>query len=74
MQYPHESQKQPENSTVRYIITKNLSIDSIQGFQPSAWQNRIVQVSELLDASYVDLDAFRAKGGKMLMFRSPAST
>ncbi|MGT2491945.1 tannase/feruloyl esterase family alpha/beta hydrolase [Cupriavidus basilensis] len=56
------------DTTVRYIITKNLSIDSIQGFQPSTWQNRIVEVSEMLDASYVDLDAFRAKGGKMLMF------
>jgi feruloyl esterase len=56
------------DTTVRYIITKNLSIDSIVDFRPSDWKNRITEVSDMLDASYVDLDAFRAKGGKLLMF------
>jgi feruloyl esterase len=56
------------DTTVRYIITRNLSIDSIQGFDPADWKNRITQVSDMLDASYVDLDAFRARGGKVLMF------
>ncbi|ARU24520.1 membrane protein (plasmid) [Ralstonia solanacearum] len=37
-------------TTVRYIITKPLSIDFIQSFQPADWQARSVQVSDMLDA------------------------
>ena len=51
---------------VRYFVTKNPSVDSLT-FDPSAYVARLKQVSNLVDASDVDISAFRARGGKLLL-------
>lgn len=61
-------QLRPSDATIRFIVTKNLFLDSVKDFQPRDWARRIVDVSSLIDASSADFDAFRAKGGKVLLF------
>ena len=70
---PDAFQYKPSHGTIRAIITKNLFIDSIsddpvKGFVLKDWANRIIEVSNIMDGSSVDMDSFRDKGGKVLMF------
>ncbi len=60
-------QLRPSDATIRFLITRNLSLDSIKDFNPRDWASRIVEISHLIDASTTDFDAFRAKGGKVIL-------
>lgn len=51
---------------VRYFTTKNPAIDSLT-FDPVAHQARLVEVSNIVDASSADISAFEARGGKLLL-------
>jgi hypothetical protein len=51
---------------VRYFITRNPAVDSLT-FDPRAHAERLRAVSEIVDASSPDIEAFRARGGKMLL-------
>jgi hypothetical protein len=59
-------QLRPADATIRYIITRNLTLDPLT-FDPNQWAARIVQVSSILDANSVDLTQFMAKGGKLIL-------
>lgn len=51
---------------IRHFITRNPAVDSLT-FDPRAHADRLRAVSEIVDASSPDIDAFRARGGKMLL-------
>lgn len=53
-------------STVRGIMTQNLSLDPFS-FEPNTYKTRIQEVSSWLDDVSLDYSRFAAKGGKMIM-------
>jgi len=59
-------QYKPADATIRYIITRNLALDTLT-FDPNQWATRIAEVSIILDANSVDLTQFMSKGGKLLL-------
>ena len=59
-------QYKPADATIRYIITRNLTLDTLT-FDPNQWAARIVEVSIILDANSVDLTQFMSKGGKLIL-------
>ena len=59
-------QLNPADATIRYIITRNPTLDPLT-FDPNQWAARIVQVSSILDANSVDLTQFMGKGGKLIL-------
>jgi feruloyl esterase len=54
------------DTAVRWFIVRDGTAD-LRTFNPDAYQARIQQVSRLGDATTPDLDAFRNRGGKLLM-------
>ncbi|PYR30945.1 MAG: tannase/feruloyl esterase family alpha/beta hydrolase, partial [Acidobacteria bacterium] len=59
-------QLKPADATIRYIITRNPTLDPLT-FDPNQWAARIVQLSSILDANSVDLTQFMGKGGKLIL-------
>lgn len=59
-------QLRPADATIRYLITRNLTLDPLT-FDANAWAARIVEVSNIIDANSVNLTAFTAKGGKLIL-------
>jgi Tannase and feruloyl esterase len=59
-------QYKPADATIRYIITRNLTLDTLT-FDPTPWAARIVEVSAILDANSVDLTQFMSRGGKLIL-------
>ncbi|HVH25273.1 MAG TPA: tannase/feruloyl esterase family alpha/beta hydrolase [Vicinamibacterales bacterium] len=59
-------QYRPSDATIRYIITRNLTLNTLT-FDPNQWAARIVEVSTILDANSVDLTQFMSKGGKLIL-------
>ena len=54
---------------VKYAVTRNAGYDalSLDPRAPGPWQQRIVALSALQEASRSDYSAFKARGGKILM-------
>ena len=59
------------DQTAKFIITRNPSLDTMT-FDPKSWQARIAMVAAIMDVSDVSLDAFRAKGGKIILTHGTA--
>jgi feruloyl esterase len=59
------------DQTAKFIITRNPNLDTMS-FDPARWQTRIAEVAAIMDVTDVSLDAFRAKGGKILMTHGTA--
>ena len=59
-------QYKPADATIRYIITRNLTLNTLS-FDPNQWAARIAAVSTILDANSVDLTQFMSKGGKLIL-------
>lgn len=56
----------PASGTIKGIITRDFATDPL-AFDADTWVPRIRQVSDWMEATSTDLDAFRRRGGKMLM-------
>jgi len=54
------------SSYARYVIAKNAAFD-IRSWNPANFQARIQEVSQLMDSTNPDLEAFRARGGKLII-------
>ncbi|WNG14353.1 tannase/feruloyl esterase family alpha/beta hydrolase [Cystobacter fuscus] len=52
---------------VRYFITRDPNYDSLT-FDPQAWQPRIAEVSAQVSAHSANLERFRARGGKLILW------
>ena len=58
---------------VRYMVLRGARDDLLQ-FDPKAHAERLREVSETIDASRVDIDAFKARGGKLLLMHGTVDT
>jgi Tannase and feruloyl esterase len=59
------------NGGIRYFIAGDARFDPLT-FRPGAFTERIRQISALMDATSPDLDAFRARGGKLILKENAA--
>lgn len=58
----------PGDATPKYAIAQDLTLDSIDGFDPKRYAGRIAELAPLISANSTNLDRFRAKGGKLIFF------
>ncbi|KQP38997.1 tannase/feruloyl esterase family alpha/beta hydrolase [Pseudorhodoferax sp. Leaf274] len=61
------------NGYVRYFIAQNAAFDPL-GYEPANFRDRVLQVSQWMDATNPDLTAFRASGGKLLLREDMSDT
>jgi len=56
---------------VKYFVTRdpNFNLLTFDAIHPGVWQDRIVALSNTIDATNPDLSTFRAKGGKILLMQ-----
>ncbi len=59
------------DQTAKFIISRNPDLDTMQ-FDPMEWRPRIATVAEIMDVSNVSLEAFRARGGKIILTHGTA--
>jgi pimeloyl-ACP methyl ester carboxylesterase len=59
------------DQTVKFIITRNSTFETMT-FDPKQHQARVVTAGTIMDVTDVSLDAFRAKGGKIIMTHGTA--
>ena len=59
------------DQTAKFVITRNPDLDTMQ-FDPMEWRPRISTVAEIMDVSNVSLEAFRARGGKIILTHGTA--
>ena len=58
----------PGDATPRYAIAQDLTLDTMNDFNPAQYAGRIGELVELISANSVNLDRFRANGGKLIYF------
>jgi len=58
----------PGDATPRYAIAQDLTLDTMNDFDPAQHAGRIGELVELISANSVNLDRFRANGGKLIYF------
>ena len=51
---------------IRYFVVRDAAFDSL-AFDPRAYRARVAAVSAIIDANSVDIGAFQAAGGKLLL-------
>lgn len=56
------------DNTIKYFFYKDAAASS-DGFDYRLWQPRVLEMSRLYDASNPNIDAFQARGGKLLMLQ-----
>ena len=54
------------DGTIKYFFYRSATASS-EGFDYRLWQPRVLEMSRLYDASNPNIDAFQARGGKLLM-------
>jgi len=66
---PHQAlQLAPGDATPRYAIAQDLTLDTMNDFDPARHAGRIADLVELISANSVNLDRFRSGGGKLIFF------
>jgi feruloyl esterase len=58
----------PGDATPKYAIAQDLTLDTMNDFDPRQHAGRIGELVELISANSVNLDRFRDKGGKLIFF------
>ena len=58
----------PGDATPRYAIAQDLTLDTMNEFDPAQYAGRIGELVELISANSVNLDRFRDNGGKLIYF------
>ncbi|PCJ40143.1 MAG: tannase/feruloyl esterase family alpha/beta hydrolase [SAR86 cluster bacterium] len=61
-------QSAPGNATPKYAIAQDLSLDTMNDFDPANYAGRISELVELMSANSINLDRFKEKGGKLIYF------
>lgn len=59
------------DQTAKFIISRDPGLNTMQ-FEPTEWQARIAAVAGIMDVSNVSLEAFRARGGKVILTHGTA--
>jgi len=66
---PHQAlQFLPGDATPRYAIARDLTLDTMTGFDPRRYAGRITELAQLISANSIDIDRFRDKGGKLIFY------
>ncbi len=65
-------QFQPGNATPQYAIAQNLSLDTMNDFDPAAYAGRISELASIMSANSTNLDAFHERGGKLIFYHGLA--
>lgn len=58
----------PGDATPKYAIAQDLTLDTLNDFDPKRYAGRITELAEALSANSTNLDRFRANGGKLIFF------
>jgi feruloyl esterase len=58
----------PGDATPKYAIAQDLTLDTINDFDPREHAGRIGELVELISANSVNIDRFRDNGGKLIFF------
>ena len=58
----------PGDATPKYAIAQDLTLDTMNDFDPRQHAGRIGELVELISANSVNLDRFAANGGKLIFF------
>jgi pimeloyl-ACP methyl ester carboxylesterase len=58
----------PGDATPRYAIAQDLTLDTLNDFDPRQYAARIAELAQLISANSVNLDRFQQKGGKLIFF------
>ena len=58
----------PGDATPRYAIAQDLTLDTMNDFEPGQYAGRIGRLVEMMSANSVNLDRFRDNGGKLVYF------
>jgi feruloyl esterase len=58
----------PGDATPRYAIAQDLTLDTMNDFDPKRYAGRIGEIAQLLSANSTNLDRFQKKGGKLIFF------
>lgn len=58
----------PGDATPKYAIAQDLTLDTLNDFDPKRHAGRITELAEVMSANSTNLDRFRAKGGKLIFF------
>ena len=61
------------NGYVRYFVAQNASFDPLT-YEPANFRDRVLQVSQWMDATNSDLSAFRSAGGKLILREDMSDT
>jgi len=58
----------PGDATPRYAIAQDLTLDTMNDFDPAKYAGRIGRLMDQLSANSVNIDRFRDNGGKLIYF------
>jgi feruloyl esterase len=58
----------PGDATPRYAIARDLTLDTMNEFDPGQYAGRIGELVQLISANSVNIDRFRDNGGKLIFF------
>lgn len=58
----------PGDATPKYAIAQDLTLDTINDFDPARYAGRIAELAQLISANSANLDRFQEKGGKLIFF------
>jgi len=58
----------PGDATPRFAIAQDLTLDTMNDFDPRQYAGRIGEITPVLSANSVNLDRFQRKGGKLIFF------
>lgn len=61
-------QRMAGDATIRMAITQDLTMDPLDEFDPREWAGRLTKLAPILTANSMNLDEFRAGGGKAILF------
>ena len=61
-------QSAPGDAMPKYAIAQDLTLDTMNDFEPAKYAGRISKLVELISANSVNLDRFQDKGGKLIYF------
>lgn len=58
----------PGDATPKYAIAQDLTLDTMNDFDPRRHAGRIAELGQLISANSVNIDRFQRKGGKLIFF------
>jgi pimeloyl-ACP methyl ester carboxylesterase len=61
-------QSTPGDATPKYAIAQDLTLDTMNDFDPAKFAGRINELVELMSANSVNLDRYQENGGKLIYF------